>query len=78
MLRTDSVLGRVIIWSRAVSLEEEKPSSIVKPNISNSRSRPDDFLSVLTAFPDLGIEVGADHQGTGDHVKYVHLDIIRY
>ena len=61
------------------SLEEEKPSSIVKPNISISRSKTDDFLSVLTAFPDLGIEVEADHQGTGDHVKYVHLDdIIRY
>ena len=61
------------------SLEEEKPSSIVKPNISISRSKTDDFLSVLTAFPDLGNEVEADHQGTGDHVKYVHLDdIIRY
>ena len=39
------------------SLEEENLSSIVKPSISYSRSQPEAFLSVLTAFSDLGLEM---------------------
>ena len=50
-------------------LEDERPPNIVKPNISYSRSQPEDFLSVLTAFPDLGLELGADHHSSVDHVK---------
>jgi len=52
------------------SLEEEKPPNIVKPSISySSRSQPEDFLSVLTAFPDLGLELGDDHHSSADHVN---------
>jgi len=50
-------------------IEEEKPPSIVKPSINISRSQPEDFLSVLTAFPDLGMEVGVDHHSPGHHVN---------
>eukprot|EP00090_Calanus_glacialis_P004813 TRINITY_DN13607_c0_g1_i1.p1 TRINITY_DN13607_c0_g1~~TRINITY_DN13607_c0_g1_i1.p1 ORF type:complete len:275 (-),score=121.39 TRINITY_DN13607_c0_g1_i1:179-1003(-) len=50
-------------------LEDERPPNIVKPNISYSRSQPEDFLSVLTAFPDLGLELGADHHSSVDHVN---------
>ena len=39
------------------SLEEEKPPNIVRPSTSYSRSQPEDFLSVLTAFPDLGLDL---------------------
>jgi len=49
------------------SVEEEKSSNIVKPMISHgSRSQPEDFLSVLTAFPDLVLDRGEDQ---GSHVK---------
>merc|ERR1719341_611924 len=51
------------------SLEEEKPPNIVKPSISYSRSQPEDFLSVLTAFPDLGLELGDDHHSSMNHVN---------
>ena len=52
------------------SVEEEKSVNIVKPNISNfSRSQPEDFLSVLTAFPDLGLEVGDNNLDRSDHVR---------
>ena len=50
------------------SPEEEKPPSIVKPSISCTKHTSEDFLSVLTAFPDLGLELGADHHSAGDHV----------
>ena len=53
------------------SLDEEKPPNIVKPSISYSRSQPEDFFSVLTAFPDIGLEHGADHHSSEDHLKYV-------
>jgi len=52
------------------SVEEEKSANIVKPNINNfSRSQPEDFLSVLTAFPDLGLERGDSHLDRSDHVQ---------
>ena len=37
-------------------VEESSCPSIVKPRIIVSRSSPEDFQSVLTAFPDLGLE----------------------
>eukprot|EP00092_Neocalanus_flemingeri_P037039 GFUD01040322.1.p1 GENE.GFUD01040322.1~~GFUD01040322.1.p1 ORF type:complete len:733 (-),score=287.32 GFUD01040322.1:364-2508(-) len=49
--------------------EEEKLPSIVKPCMSSTKQQPEDFLSVLTAFPDLGLEtVGQHHQPPAGHV----------
>merc|ERR1719427_1360379 len=45
-------------------VEEEKPPIIVKPSMSSTKQQPEDFLSVLTAFPDIGLDTAAEHHSS--------------